>query len=161
MKKNCCGSGSSMARNIGCSHRAFHADALAKTDSESIAAIVRKRGILFAEFAARMGQERLPRRVMLGKLVTGKGYSGGHQKDRMVRLEEDITEVGMKFEGADRWFRRVEEGREAFVRKWHRAESCRTAEGHAEAAKSPPIVVLYRRRMEGGKGGRPVQETEV
>ena len=54
--------------------------ALAKTASESIEAIVRKRRILFAGFVARMGEERLPQRVMLGELVRGKGYSGGQRR---------------------------------------------------------------------------------
>ena len=54
--------------------------ALAKTASESIEAIVRKRRILFAGFVARMGEERLPQRVMLGELVGGKGYSGGQRR---------------------------------------------------------------------------------
>ena len=34
-----------------------------------------------------MGEERLPRRVMFGKLVGGKGYSGGQEKDWMVHLK--------------------------------------------------------------------------
>ena len=58
-----------------------YADALAKTDSESVEAIVRKRRILFAGFVARMGEERLPQRVMFGEFVGGKGYSGGQEKD--------------------------------------------------------------------------------
>ena len=54
-------------------HTLLYADALAKTASESIEAIVRKRRILFARFVARMGEERLPQRVMFGELVGGKG----------------------------------------------------------------------------------------
>ena len=35
------------------------------------------------------------------ELVAGKGYSGsgGQEKGRMVRLEDDIAELGMEFEG--------------------------------------------------------------
>ena len=40
-------------------HTLSYADALAKTASESIEAIVRKRRILFAGFVTRMGEERL------------------------------------------------------------------------------------------------------
>ena len=54
-------------------HTLSYADALAKTASESIKAIVRKRRILFAGFVARMGEERLLQRVMFGELVGGKG----------------------------------------------------------------------------------------
>ena len=100
--------------------------ALAKTASESIEAIVRKRRILFAGFVARMGEERLPQRVMFGKLVGGKAYSGGQEKDWMAHLKEDMLVFGMKFEGwrkaaqkTGRWFRRADEGAELFMRNWH------------------------------------------
>ena len=61
-------------------HTLSYADALAQTDSESVEAIVRKRRILFAGFVARMGEERLPQRVMFGEFVGGKGYSGGKRR---------------------------------------------------------------------------------
>ena len=32
-------------------------------------------------FVARMGEVRLPQRVMFEELVGGKGYSGGQEKD--------------------------------------------------------------------------------
>ena len=67
--------------------------------SESIEAIVRKRRILFAGFVARMGEDRLPQRVMFGEFVGGKGYSGGQEKDWLTRLKEDMSVFGMKFEG--------------------------------------------------------------
>ena len=62
-------------------HTLSYADALAKTASDSIEAIVRKRRISFAGFVARMGEDHLPQRVMFGELVGGKGYSGGQEKD--------------------------------------------------------------------------------
>ena len=62
-------------------HTLSYADALAKTASETMDAIVRKRRILFAGFVARMGEERLPQRVMFGELVGGKGYSRRQEKD--------------------------------------------------------------------------------
>ena len=78
---------------------------------------MRKRRIMFAGFVARMGEERVPQRVMYGELVGGKGYSGGQEKDWMVHLKEDMSAFGMNFEGwrkaaqkVGRWFRRVEEG---------------------------------------------------
>ena len=46
-----------------------------------------------------MGEGRLPRRVMFGELVGDTSYSERQEKARMVRLEEDKTELGMKFEG--------------------------------------------------------------
>ena len=60
--------------------RLSYANALARTDSESVEAIVRKRRIFFAEFVARMREERLPLRVMFGELVWGKGYSMGMRR---------------------------------------------------------------------------------
>ena len=82
-------------------------------------AIVRKRRILFAGFVARMGEERLPQRVMFGELAGGTGYSGRQGEEWMVHLKEDMSAFEMKFEGwrndaqkAGKWFRRVEEGAE-------------------------------------------------
>ena len=80
---------------------------------------------MFAGFVARMGDERLPQRVIFGELVGGKGYSEGQGKDWLVHLKKEDTSVfGMNFEGwrkaaqkAGRWFRRVEEGAEFFMRK--------------------------------------------
>ena len=71
-------------------HRSY-ADALAKTASEMIEAIVRKRRILFAGIVARMGEEHLPQRVMFGELDGGKGYSGGQEKNWMVHLKENMS----------------------------------------------------------------------
>ena len=62
-------------------HTLLYADALAKTASESIEAIVRKRRILFAGFVARVGEGRPPQRIMFEELVGGKGYAGGQEKD--------------------------------------------------------------------------------
>ena len=71
-------------------HTLSYADALARTASESVEAIVRKRRIFVVEFVARMGEERLPQRVMFWELVGGKGYSGGQEKDWTVHLMEDM-----------------------------------------------------------------------
>ena len=81
-------------------HTLSYADAIAKTASESIEAIVRKRRILFAGFVACMGEERLPQRVIFGELVGGKGYSGGQEKNLTAHLNEDMSVFGMKFK---RW----------------------------------------------------------
>ena len=84
---------------------------------------------------------------MFGDLIGGKDYTGGQDKDWMLHLEEDITVFGVIFEGwhktaqkAIRWFRRNEEGAEAFMRKWHDAERCRAAERHVNAAATQPTV---------------------
>ena len=65
----------------------FYANAFLRTDSESVETTVRRRRILFACSVARMGEERLPRRVMFGEMLGGKGYSGGQEWDWMKDLE--------------------------------------------------------------------------
>ena len=57
-------------------HPLVRRGAFTKTPCKSIEVTVRNRGILFAGALTRMGEERLPRRVMFGYLVGGKGYSG-------------------------------------------------------------------------------------
>ena len=54
-------------------HTLLYADLLAKTDSERMEEVVRKRRILFAEFVARMREERLPQRVMFGEVRATQG----------------------------------------------------------------------------------------
>ena len=97
---------------------------------------------------------------MFGELVGGKGYSEGQEKDWLVHLKEDMSVFGMKFEGwrkaaqkAGRWFRRVEEGAELFMRNWHEAERRRAAERHAKAAAAPSTVGIPKRPGGGGGGG--------
>ena len=76
-----------------------YADELVSTAFEGIEATVRKRRILFAGFVACVGHERLPQRVMFGGLVGGKGYTGGQEKYWMVRLEEDMSVLGLSSKG--------------------------------------------------------------
>ena len=54
-------------------HTPSYANALAKTDSESIEATLLKRRMLFSKFVARTGEKRLPWTVMFMELVGGKG----------------------------------------------------------------------------------------
>ena len=106
---------------------------------------------------------------MFGELVGGKGYSGGQEKDWMAHLKEDMSVFGMKFEGwrkaaqkAGRWFRRVEEGAELFMRNGHETERRKAAERRAEAAAAPSTVSISKQPGGGGRGGgRHAQETEV
>ena len=141
-------------------HPLSYADALAKPDSESIEAIVRKRRILIAGFVACTGEERLPQSVIFGELVGGKGYSGGQEKDWMTHLKENMSVFGMKFEGwrkatqkAGSWFRRVEEGAAFFMRKWHEMERRRATQRHAKAAAALSTVGISKRPGGGGGGG--------
>ena len=77
---------SMLLRCLGCrkqkrdDHTLSFADALAKTASERIEAIVRKRRALFAGFVARMGEERLPQRVILRSLLGVRATQGGKRR---------------------------------------------------------------------------------
>ena len=140
-------------------HTLSYANTLAKTASESIAAIVRKRRILFAGFVARMGEGRLPQRVIFGDFVGGKGYSGGQEKDWMAHLKKDMSVFGLKFKGwreaaqkAGRWFRRVEEGAELFMRKWHETRRRKAAERRAKAAAALSTLGISKQPGRGGGG---------
>ena len=84
---------------------------------------------------ARMGEKCMPRRVLFGEMLGGKGYSRGQEWDCTKDLEEGLQAFGINFEGwreaaqrVGRWFRRVEEGAEVFMRKWRRDEKEATAE---------------------------------
>ena len=64
----------------GVDHTLSYCDALAKTASESIQTIVRRRRILFTGFVVRIEKERLPQRVKLGRLLGVKATQGGKKK---------------------------------------------------------------------------------
>ena len=97
---------------------------------------------------------------MFGEEVRGKGYSGGQEWDRMKNLEEDLKVFGFKFEGWREaaqnvcyWFQQVEEGAEAFRRKWHKAEDEATAERHRNVAIATLTVDANARARGGGACG--------
>ena len=113
---------------------------------------------MFAGFAARMGEERLPQRVMFGELVGGKGYSGG--KEWMDNLKENMSVFEMKFEGyrkaalkTGRWFRRVDEGAELSMQNWHeRRDAKLQSDAQRLHQRHPPLASLSGRGA--GRGGR-------
>ena len=61
----------------------FFANALLRTKSKSVETTVRRRRLLFAVFVARMGGERLPKRVIFEEMVAGQGLL----RKRGVRLD--------------------------------------------------------------------------
>ena len=62
-------------------HILSNANALLRTDSESVETTARRRTILFAGFVGRMGEGRLPRRVTFGEMLGGEGHYGGQEWD--------------------------------------------------------------------------------
>ena len=84
---------------------------------------------------------------MHGEMAGGKGYSGGQEGDWMDRLGEDLKEFGIKYtrwreatQQTGRWFRRVEDGVEAFMRKLRDAERGTTAVRCRTVATATPTV---------------------
>lgn len=71
----------------------YYADALAETGRDSVETTVHKRGVLFAGIVARMGTERLQKRVMLGEMEGETGHSGGQERDWMGGLESCVQVV--------------------------------------------------------------------
>ena len=78
----------------------------------------------------------------------------------MGHLKEDMSVFGMKFEGwrkaaqkANRWFRRVEEGAELFMRNWHETERHKAAERRATLRQRHPPSASLSGRGEGEGGG--------
>eukprot|EP00752_Nemacystus_decipiens_P005567 g5037.t1 len=76
----------------------------------------------------RMEDHRLPKRVLLGTLATGKGYGGGQESDWVSRLGEDLVVFGMDDEKEgekwntsamhqEEWFGKIEDGVARFMRK--------------------------------------------
>ena len=76
-------------KNTRADHPISYLDALIKTGSESIKAIMRRRRrILFAEFVGRMEDMRLPKCVTFGGLTGGAGCVGGQGEEgiRFIRV---------------------------------------------------------------------------
>ena len=118
---------------------------------ETIEATVRKRRLCFAGSVMRMEDNRLPKRVLLGTLATGKGYRGGQESDWVSHLGEDLVAFGMKEEkeGARRqtsalkqeeWFGKIEDGVVRFMRKWHTREAEASAKRKLARAEGTPAA---------------------
>lgn len=71
-------------------HTSPYADTLVKTESKSNEASVRPKDY-FAGFVARMGKERLPRRLLFGGMVQSTGRSAGQEKDWNGRIDEGLS----------------------------------------------------------------------
>ena len=96
---------------------------------------------------------------MFEELVGGKGYSGGQDKDCMAHLKEDMSVFGMKLDGwrkaarkGGRWFRRVEEGAQLFMRNRHETERRKAGERRAKAAAGPSTADMSTQLEGGGMG---------
>ena len=157
-----------------------YAETLLQTGcGETIEATIRKRRLCFAGFVMRMKEDRLPKRVLLGMLATGKGYRGGQESDWVSHLLEDLVAFGMEDEKKggkwktsaleqEEWFRKIEDGVARFMRKWHAREkeapaarqlaraavaaAAETAEAAAEVAESTAPTGPKRKRTGRAQG---------
>ena len=132
-----------------------YAETLLRTGcEETIEATVRKRRLCFAGFVMRMEDDRLPKRVLLGTLATGKGYRGGQESDWVSHLGEDLVAFGLEDEKEggkwqtsaleqEEWFGKIEDGTARFMRKWHAREKEASAKrqiARAAAAVTTSVV---------------------
>ena len=107
-------------------------DTHVKTGNETIEATISRRRILFARFAARMENTKLPKCVMFGELVGGTGCLGVHGKEGIACFLDYLGTFGIN---ADQWtitaqdareyHKTVEQGAERFVAKWIVTEKVR------------------------------------
>ena len=56
-------------------HIISYPNPLLRTTSEGVETMGHRCKLLFADYVTRMREERLPKRVMFGEMVGGKGYS--------------------------------------------------------------------------------------
>ena len=99
-----------------------------QTDSESVETTVHRRRIFVRGLrGTNVKRAHAEEGYAWGDMLGVKRYSGGQEWDWMKDLEEDLKAFGIKFEGwreaaqkVGRWFRRVEEGAEVFMRKWYK-----------------------------------------
>ena len=133
-------------REHGTYRQLSYAQALNKTECQSVEVTIRQRRLLFAGAMARQPAGRLPKRLMCGKLVGGEDPGKGRpEQNWMDSLEDDFQAFGatdgstvdnrLTF-GVDRavwtlvakmddgapWHKGVLKGAEKFMTSWHKEE---------------------------------------
>ena len=137
-------------------------DALHRTQCESIETTVRTRRLLWAGALLRMGDHRLPKRVMSGELENaGKRGPGGKEKEWTDCVADDLRLFGVTVDwktaaldpGA--WYNTVQEGGCRFMAAWVREEENasnqrqkkRDAEEADKVEVAPGVTVASLRRF--------------
>ena len=89
-------------------------------------------------FVARMEDTRLPKCVMLGKLVGGAGCVGGQEKECMGCFLDDLRAFGINADqwttaaqDEGEWRKTAEQGAEYFMEEWIAAEKTKAELRHA------------------------------
>ena len=137
-------------------------DALHRTQCESIETTVRTRRLLWAGALLRMGDHRLPKRVMSGELENaGKRGPGGKEKECTDCVADDLRLFGVtgdwKTAALDpgAWYNTVQEGGCRFMAAWVREEENasnqrqkkRDAEEADKVEVAPGVTVASLRRF--------------
>ena len=93
---------------------------------------------MFAEFVARMEDTRLPKCVMFGELVGGRGLLGGPEKEWMGCFLDDPGAFGTNAghwtaaaQDEGEWRKTAEQGAERFMAQWIAAWKFRAELRHA------------------------------
>ena len=143
-------------------NQSINQDALHRTQCESIETTVRTRRLLWAGALLRMGDHRLPKRVMSGELENaGKRGPGGKEKEWTDCVADDLRLFGVtgdwKTAALDpgAWYNTVQEGGCRFMAAWVREEENasnqrqkkRDAEEADKVEVAPGVTVASLRRF--------------
>ena len=146
-------------------------DALQRTERESIKTTVRTRRLLWAGAVLRMGDHRLPKRVMSGELKNaGKRGPGGKEKEWTDCVADDLRLFGITGDWSTAaldpgvWYSAVHEGGCRFMVAWVKEEKKspdeRQKKKEAEQADkvevAPGVIVASLRRFRAALIG-PIQ----
>ena len=143
-------------------HILSYKDALHRTQCESIETTVRTRRLLWAGALLRMGDHRLPKRVMSGELENaGKRGPVGKEKEWTDCVADDLRLFGVTGDwrtaaldpGA--WYKTVQEGGCRFMAAWvreeenasNRQQKKREAEKADKVEVAPGVTVASLRRF--------------
>ena len=114
------------------------------TDGESIKTTVRTRRLVFAASILRLGDHRLPKRLMAGGLRDGTGSHRVGQSWWQC-LAEDRKVFGILetqwqalANDCDAWTERVDRGAATFMAKWRAEDLARSKARHAREGKVTP-----------------------
>ena len=138
-------------------------DALQRTECESIETTVRTRGLLWAGALLRMGDNRLPKRVMSGELENaGKCRPGGKEKEWTDCVADDLRLFDITGDCSTAaldpgvWYSAVHEGGCRFMAAWvkeeenassHRQKKREEAEEAHKVEVAPWVTVASLRRF--------------
>jgi hypothetical protein len=116
-------------------HRVSYREMLGIANMNCVESYIRKQRLIWAGQIIRMGNERIPKRVLFGTTQKGKGGSGRNKHTLKEAIYQDLIYfninpkiwMSMASEGAPEWISAVNEGHTHFLNTWN----ARTTEQHA------------------------------